>query len=109
MGDKISIVLPKELREEVERLVHLTHEDRSTVVRRLMVRGLREVKLDLAIDLYVKGRASIERAAKMSGLSIWRFIDELRGRRIASRYTIEDAEEEIRRIAKTFLDTARTG
>ncbi len=104
----MSIIIPKDLREEMEKLAKLTNEDRSTIVRRLVTRGLDEVKLDLAIDYYLKGKVSFGKAAEIGGVSIWRLIDGLRDRRVASRYSIEDAEEDIRRVTKAFLDAGDT-
>ena len=100
MSEKLSIVLPKQLSAQVDELTKLTGEDRSTIIRRLLTKGLEEVRLDLALDRYTKGRASLERAGELAGVSLWRLLEELRQRRIALRYTLEDAEEEIQKLLK---------
>ncbi len=100
MSEKVSIVLPAALLKEVAELSRMTGEDKSTIIRRLLTKGLEEVKIDMAIDLYTKGKVSLERASKVGGISIWHLLDELRNRRIALRYTIEDAEEEIKQLIR---------
>jgi len=64
-----------------------------------MLKGLEELKLDIATESYVKGKTSIERSSKITGVSIWRFLDELGDRKIGLRSELEDAKEEISRIA----------
>jgi predicted HTH domain antitoxin len=98
LTDRVSIVLPKKLRDEIEALAAMTSENRSTLMRRLMLKGLEELKLDTGIDSYVKGRSSLEKSARMAGVSIWRFLEELTNRKIGIRYRLEDAEDETAKI-----------
>ncbi len=56
----------------------------------------REVKLAYAIDLFVRGVVSVERAAELAGLSLYDFIQELRRRGItAYPYSDEELREEL--------------
>jgi predicted HTH domain antitoxin len=52
----------------------------------------------MSVDMYVKGKTSLERSARVAGVSVWRFLDELTKRKIGMRYKLEDAQEEIERI-----------
>lgn len=98
MNSRVSLILPKKLRDEIESLAAATGEDRSTLMRKLMLKGLEELKLDIALESYMKGKTSIERSSRIAGVSIWRFLDELTNRKIGIRYKLEDAQEEISRI-----------
>ena len=60
-----------------------------------MNNGLREVRLDIAVEEYVKEKASLEQSSEIAGVSLWKFLDELRRRNVAMKYTIADAESEI--------------
>jgi len=91
-------VVPKKLRDEIKSLAAATGEDKSTLMRKLMFKGLEEVKLDIGVDSYVKGKTSLEKSSQLAGVSIWRFLDELTNRKIGIRYKLEDAQEEIARI-----------
>lgn len=90
-------MLPKRLRDEIESLATTAGEDKSTLMRKLMLKGLEELKLDMATESYAKGKTSLERSSKIAGVSIWRFLDELSDRKIGLRYKLEDAKEEISR------------
>ena len=98
MSERISFVIPKPLRKSLRELRELTGEDQSTLLRKVVTMGLSEARMDLAVDRYVKDKASLERSSKMAGVSMWRFLDELRRRNVALKYSMSDAESEINRL-----------
>lgn len=98
MSERVSFVMPKQLRKSLKELQELTGEDQSTTLRRVVDRGLSEARLDIAVDRYVKEKVSLEQASKIAGVSLWRFLDELRTRNVALKYSAADAEAEISRI-----------
>ena len=99
MSERISFVIPKHLRKSLKKLQELTGEDQSTLLRRLVDKGLTEVKMDIAVDRYVKGKTSLDQSSEIAGASLWRFLDELRNRNVAMKYSAADAEAEIQKIA----------
>jgi predicted HTH domain antitoxin len=103
LASRVSLIIPKKLPAELESLSALTGEDKSTLMRRLMLKGLEELKLDMGVDMYVKGKTSLERSARVAGVSVWRFLDELTERKIGMRYKLEDAQEEIERIVSRHV------
>jgi len=57
----------------------------------------REVKLAYAVDLFLRGTVSVERAAELAGMSLYDFLIELRKRGIqAYPYSDEELREELR-------------
>jgi predicted HTH domain antitoxin len=98
LSERVSFVIPKPLRKSLRELQELTGEDQSTLLRKVVSMGLTEARMDLAVDRYVKDKASLERSSKMAGISMWRFLDELRRRNIALKYSMSDAESEINRL-----------
>lgn len=104
MSERMSFVAPKQLRRELKELQELTGEDQSSLLRRLLDKGLEEVKMDIAVDAYVKGKASLERSAGISGSSLWGFLDELKRRNVALKYSLADAESEIRQAIARSKD-----
>lgn len=95
LSERISFVIPKRTKDSLRELQNLLGEDQSSLLRRLVDKGLTEVKIDIATDNYVKGKTSLEQSSKIAGVSLWRFLDELRKRNIALKYSIADAENEI--------------
>ncbi len=56
----------------------------------------REVRLAYAIDLFLRGIVSVERAAELAGMGLYEFLLELRKRRIhAYPYSDEELREEL--------------
>jgi len=97
LSERVFFVIPKQLKKSLKELQELTGDDQSTVLRRAVGRGLSEAKLDIAVDRYVREKASLEQASVVAGVSLWRFLDELRTRNVALRYSQADAEAEIDR------------
>lgn len=100
MSERISLVVPKQLRKSIKELQELTGEDQSTLLRKLLDKGLAEVKLDIAVDSYVKGKASLEKSSEIAGVSLWSFLDAFRDRNISLKYSVADAEAEIQKALK---------
>lgn len=100
MSERVSFVIPKHLRKSLKELQELTGDDQSTVLRKVVDRGLSEARLDIAVDRYVKEKASLEQASKIADVSLWRFLDEMRVRNVALKYSAADAEAEINRILR---------
>jgi predicted HTH domain antitoxin len=67
-------------------------------LRKLVDKGLTEKTMDTAVDRYVKDRASLGQSATLAGVSLWKFLDELRRRNVALKYSMADAESEIDRL-----------
>ncbi len=98
MSERISFVIPKHLRKSIRELQEITRDDQSTLLRRLLDKGLAEVKMDIAVNDYLKGKTSLEKSSEISGVSLWSFLDELRRRNVALKYSVADAENEIQKI-----------
>src|SRR5208283_91325 len=98
LSERISLVVPKHLRKSIRELQALTGEDQSTLLRRLLDKGLAEVKMEIAVDNYVRGKTSLEKSSEIAGVSLWSFLDELRKRNVALKYSLADAESEIHKV-----------
>jgi predicted HTH domain antitoxin len=99
LSERISFVIPKHLRKSLRELQELTGEDQSSLLRKLVDRGVAEAKMDIAVDRYVKEQSSLEQSSAIASVSLWRFLDELRQRKVALKYSMADAEAEIERAA----------
>ncbi len=99
MSERISFVIPKHLRKSLRELQALTGDDQSSLLRKLVDRGVADAKMDIAVDRYVKEKSSLDQSSAIAGVSLWRFLDELRQRKVALKYSMADAEAEIERAA----------
>jgi len=95
LSERISFVIPKQMKKSLKELQELTGEDQSTLLRKLVDKGLLEAKMDIAVDMYVKDKTSLNKSADIAGVSLWRFLDELRNRNVVLKYSLADAQSEI--------------
>jgi len=95
LSERISFVIPRHLKKSLKELQELTGEDQSTLLRKLVNKGLSEAKMDIAVDEYVKEKASLEQSSNIAGVSLWKFLDELHRRNVTLKYSVADAESEI--------------
>ncbi len=59
-----------------------------------------ELKIQIALYLYEKGKLSFGKARQLSGLSVWEFIERLKDNKIPLKYDIEDFREDLETIKK---------
>lgn len=96
--DRISLTVPKELLEKSEKIAKEKLEDRSTVIRELLALGLKQYMMQEAIKHYCEGKVSMEKAAELADVSIWKFLDMLKEMKIPIRYDLDDIKKEIEDI-----------
>ena len=107
LGDKISIILPDDLKEEIDKLKKLFKEDQSSYIRKLLWKSVAQEKLEYAITQYLDDKISMGKAAEIADISIWEMLDELKRRNITLKYKISEAELEIDKIVKKYKNLSK--
>lgn len=102
MGDKISIVIPDDLKKEINKLKDLFKEDQSSLIRRLLWKSIAEEKLEYAIKEYVDDKVSLGKAAAMADITIWEMMDKLTLKNITLKYKLSEAQLEIEKLLKKY-------
>ncbi|MCI0562322.1 MAG: UPF0175 family protein [Nitrososphaera sp.] len=97
--DAIGIRLPKDVLTKIERLSREEHEDRSTMIRKLVMLGYADFVKEKAAERYLQGKVTLSRAAQESGLTLWEMEKYLVERGFKSSYSAEDLERELNLIA----------
>ncbi len=92
----IGVRIPKKMLEVLEERAEEENVDRSTIIRQLVVKGLKEYKKEKAAKFYRSGKISISGAAGMAELTIREMIDYLIENGYRSVYTYEDLRKEIK-------------
>ena len=100
MAQTVSVRLSEESLREVDRLAERLKTDRSEALRRFIERGLREARIDDAIDRLRKGRISVGRAAEMAGITLYEMLDLVRRQHIPSGYGPEDLERDLHDLGR---------
>jgi len=104
MSERLSIIIPTELKQDLEALKSRLHLDQSTLIRLLLSGAVQEKKVEIAVEEYRTGKKSLGKSAEFAGLSLWEFIDELHKRQVGLVISADDVEEEIRRIHEGQYD-----
>lgn len=99
---KITIMMPDDLKKEIDSLKTLYNEEQSSLIRRLLKKSINEEKIELAVKMYIDEKISLGKASELAGISIWEMFDELKRRNIALKYKISDAELELNKILKKY-------
>ena len=86
----IGVRLPKELLDYIEEEAEKENVDRTTIIRRLMAKGIAESKKERAAHLYMEGKTSISGAAEMAALTIPEIVEYLVDKGHKSSYSLED-------------------
>ncbi|MEW5937752.1 MAG: UPF0175 family protein [Candidatus Thermoplasmatota archaeon] len=95
MGDLISVRVHKDLQEELDSLSKAEDKDKSVLIRELLLRGLREKKIERAVKLYHQGKVTLWKAARTADLSLWAMIEILKERRVEIQYGAEELKEDL--------------
>ena len=96
MGDAIGIRLPEDVLEKIERLSKEEMEDRSTIIRKLVMSGYKDLMKKKAAEKYLSGVVTLSEASQQAELTVWEMEKYLVDHGFKSSYLIEDLEKELR-------------
>lgn len=106
----LSVRMKKEIIDELDRIADLLGVDRATIVRKIIKTGIEQQKIEVAINLYQKGD-TLERAANISGASLWDLLEEIKKRGITSKFDVEQEKDTYIRVfgskSKELIDKIR--
>lgn len=88
--------LGEESLEYIKKVSKMFNLDKSTAFRDILQKGIQEDKKEKALELYMKGKFSLEQAAKFADMYIGDFFDLMRQKGIESNLTIEDFNESVK-------------
>ena len=86
----MNLRLDEDLIKEFEELAEEENLDRSSLVRKILIEGLQQERLNIAIQKYTLKEISIERGAEIAKLSMHEFIQKLTQLGIPTNLTVED-------------------
>ncbi len=74
--------------------------DRSTVIRRFLMKAVKEWLIERSLEDYEQGKVTLWQAAARCGLSLWEIVIEARKREIHVPYTLEEFKEDLKGLQK---------
>jgi predicted HTH domain antitoxin len=90
--------LPRDLMRELELIERVEQSDRSTTLRKLLLKAIAEWKVEHHARLYGDGKVTLAKAARGAGVSIWEMMDYVRNRRITAQYDMDDLEHDMKSV-----------
>ncbi|HME52435.1 MAG TPA: hypothetical protein VKM55_09480 [Candidatus Lokiarchaeia archaeon] len=88
MSGSLSVRIGPRKIDELDRLAKILGLDRATIICRIIENGIEREHINIGIDLFQKGE-TMDRAAEISGASVWDLIDEAKQRGVTSNFDIE--------------------
>ena|SRR3989344_135449 len=90
-----------EILEIVDKVSEVRKIDRTSAIKILISAGWKELSLEKALQLYREGKISVDKAAKIAGLTISEMMDEISAHSIKSDETIEEYREGIKLLLES--------
>ncbi|MGD6852150.1 MAG: UPF0175 family protein [Candidatus Bathyarchaeia archaeon] len=98
------ITLTTRVEDDLAQLIDKVSEeegmDRSTVIRRFLMKAAKEWLVEKCLDDYEAGRITLWQAARKCGLSVWEMIDEAKRREVHVPYTLAEFKEDLKGLKK---------
>ncbi|MEE8167836.1 MAG: UPF0175 family protein [Candidatus Hydrothermarchaeales archaeon] len=91
----ISTRLPLEMEKEVNWYAKKEKVGKTVAIRKILDIGLKDIKLEHALEEYKIGKVTLWKAAEIAGLSLWEMLEIIKERKISLPYTIEDVKEDL--------------
>ena len=85
--------LKTELLKEIQEMAKEESIDRSSAIQRLLKIGLREYRMEKALNLYRDGKVTLWKAAELAGVSLREMMEAIEARDIPYQYDFEALEE----------------
>ena len=94
MSQAIGVRLPEDVLNAVQKLSKEESEDRSTIIRKLVIMGYKDFIKKKAAEEYKMERITLSEAAHNAKMTIWEMEKYLIEQGYTSHYSIEDFERE---------------
>ena len=95
MPDVVAIRMEWEFLKKIDSLSKEESEDRSTIIRKLIRTGYRELLKEKSARRYIQGKITLSEAAHTAELTILEMEHYLVDQGFKSEYSIEDLEREL--------------
>lgn len=92
-------MITENLLKEIDKIAKLRLEDRSTAIRQLLYKTLKEEKINLAIQEFQSGNITFRESAALADLDYWDLQSELEKRGIPLMQDVLLAEKRIKRMS----------
>jgi predicted HTH domain antitoxin len=100
LSEPISLRLPKETINKLDKLANKEQKDRSTLIRELLDTGIQEKDIEHAVEQYRKGETTSWKAAQNAGISLWKFLELLKAKGVLIQYSEHDLRQDLKALTE---------
>ena len=86
----------EELAKVIDEVARREGLDRSTVIRRFLMKAVKEWLIERSLEDYEQGKVTLWQAAARCDMSLWEMISEVKKREIHVPYTLEELREDLK-------------
>ena len=94
MAETISVRIPEEELKQIEQISKYEKTSKSEVLRDVLEIGIKNKKLDIALEKFQKNEATAARAARLAEIPLTKFLDILKEKGLEFHYRVKELEEE---------------
>ena len=87
-----------ELAHLIDSIAERDGMDRSTVIRRFLLKASKDWLIEESIEEYEQGKLTLWQAAERSSLTLWEMIEEVKKRSAHAPYTLDELREDLKAI-----------
>ena len=95
MVETVSVRIDKPELTEIEELSKLEKKTKSSILREVLEKGIKEKKLEIAIDKFRNNEATAWQAARMANITLSQFMDILVQKGVDFHYGIKELKEDV--------------
>lgn len=96
MSESITLRLPPHTAKKLQEIAKKEGKDRSTLIRELLEKGVKQKSLEQAVELYRTGQITAWKAAQLAGVSLWAFYKILEEKGVLIQYSEQDLEQDLK-------------
>ena len=98
------VTLTTRVEDELAKMIETVSKeegmDRSTVIRRFLMKAAKDWLIQKSLQEYEEGKITLWQAARKCSLSVWEMIDEARKRQVHVPYTLEEFKKDLKGLRK---------
>ncbi len=98
MSKVMSVRIPDDLEKSLLEFSEKESKPTSEVIRELLEKGLKEKRIELALQLYKEGKVTLWKAATIANVSLWEMVEKLKERKIEVQYGQRELEEDLKAL-----------
>lgn len=88
----ISARIPEDDEAELEAVIELLEEDKSTVIRKALAEGITSIRHRVAIERYQTGEVSVNQAARLAGVSLAEWLEIAREHNLTTQLSPDELD-----------------